>query len=304
MTETTLIIMAAGLGSRYGGLKQLDPIGPKGQIIIDYSIYDAIRSGFGRIVFIINRKHLEKFHESIGRKLQGIIPVDYVFQSLEDIPQGFRVPEGRIKPWGTAHALLACRDVVKTPFGVINADDFYGYNSFRLIHDFLVGLKEEKRHYAMAGFNLKNTLTENGYVSRGICTLDKEDYLRQVIERTKIKAFDDKVKYTEDEISWHELDKNAATSMNFWGLTPDIFPLLSREVERFLREGIRNPLKDELYLPSVINNMIKKDEALVKVLKSNERWYGVTYNEDKKSVQKAIKELTCKGLYPEDLWEV
>ena len=303
MGNTTLIIMAAGLGSRYGGLKQVDPVGPNGEIIIDYSIYDALRSGFDKIIFVIKEENKEIFKSSIGDKIQRYIDLEYVYQSLEDLPQGCELPEGRIKPWGTAHAVYACRDVVKTPFAVINADDYYGYSAFKAIYDYLRGVDEASADYAMVGFKLSNTLTENGYVSRGVCSLDNNGYLKNIKERTKISRFSDGIKYSEDDKNWQLLTDNSTVSMNIWGFTPRIFSYLEKELQLFFKELSTNPLKSECFLPNVVNNIITDNNCRVKVLESKEKWYGVTYKEDKPIVQRAIREFIDKGLYPEKLWE-
>ena len=303
MGSTTLIIMAAGLGSRYGGLKQVDPVGPNGEIIIDYSIYDALRSGFNKIIFVIKEENKEIFKRSIGEKIQRYVDVEYVYQSLEDLPEGCEVPEGRLKPWGTAHAVYACRDVVKTPFAVINADDYYGYSAFKAIHDYLRGVEEASVDYTMVGYKLSNTLTENGYVSRGICSIDENSYLKSVKERTKISRFSDGIKYSDADENWQLLSDNSTVSMNIWGFTPRIFSYLEAELQLFFKGLHTNPLKSECFLPNVVNNIITENNCRVKVLESREKWYGVTYKEDKPIVQRAIREFIDKGLYPEKLWE-
>lgn len=304
MNAPTLVVMAAGMGSRYGGLKQIEPVGPNGEIIMDYSIYDALKAGFQKVVFIIKEDKKEDFHKIIGSKIEDLVEVEYAFQKLENLPEGFEVPEGRIKPWGTAHAVLCCGDIVNTPFAVINADDFYGASTFKVIHDFLVnyGDSEEVYNYSMVGFLLENTLTENGYVARGVCDIDNVSYLKQINERTHIEKFGDKVRYTEDNKTWIDIPKGSTVSMNVWGFTPSIFSELKTGFPRFLEESTDNPLKAEYFLPTVIDSLIAEGKARVKVLKSNEKWYGVTYKEDKPQVKEAIRKLIENGVYPENLW--
>ena len=303
MENITLVIMAAGLGSRYGGLKQVDPVGPNGEIIIDYSIYDALRSGFNKIVFVIKKENEEVFRQSIGDKIQRFVEVEYIYQSLEDVPEGCELPCDRVKPWGTAHAIYACRDIIKNPFAVINADDYYGYSTFNAVYNHLSTVDAYSTDYAMVGFNLGNTLTENGYVSRGVCTLDDKGYLESVKERTKICNFSDGIKYSEDDKNWHILSDNTTVSMNIWGFTPGIFPSLERELEKFFKDIHSNPLKAECYLPNAVNNIINDGAGRVRVLESKEKWYGVTYKEDKPIVEGAIRDFINKGIYPEKLWE-
>lgn len=304
MVKPTLIIMAAGMGSRYGGSKQIDPVGPSGEIIIDYSIYDAIRSGFGKVVFIIKQEMVNDFRKIIGNKVEKLVEVSYVFQKLENVPVGSNIPVARAKPLGTAHAVLCCKNEVNTPFLVINADDFYGASTFRLMHDYLADLKDNEKFYkySMVGFKLKNTLTDYGHVARGVCTVDKVGNLKSIIERTKIKRFDDKVKYTEDDENWTIIPEESIVSMNTWGFTPSIFNELENGLPKFLEENKNNLLKAEYFLPSVVDRLISEGKANVKVLASNERWYGVTYREDKQIVKQAIQALVDKGVYPINLW--
>jgi UTP-glucose-1-phosphate uridylyltransferase len=306
MIKPTLVVMAAGMGSRYGGLKQIDPVGPNGEIIIDYSIYDALKAGFGKVVFIIKEERKEDFHEKIGVKIEKLVEVQYVFQKLEDLPEGFKVPEGRIKPWGTAQAVLSCRDVVNTPFAVINSDDFYGSSTFKVIHDYLVNAKDSKDFYdySMVGFMIENTLTDNGHVARGVCTVDNEGYLKKIHERTQIEKFGDTAKYTEDNNTWIEIPDGSTVSMNTWGFTPSIFSELEGKFPEFLESSKDNPLKAEYFLPSVVDSLIAEGKAKVKVLTSKEQWYGVTYQEDKPLVKEAIRKLIENEVYPENLWEV
>ncbi len=305
MIKPTLVVMAAGMGSRYGGLKQIDPVGPNGEIIMDYSIYDALKAGFGKVVFIIKEERKKDFHEKIGEKIEKLVETEYVFQKLEDLPEGFKVPEGRIKPWGTAQAVLCCKNAVNTPFAVINADDFYGASTFKAIHDYLVNAKDSKDFYdySMVGFLLENTLTDHGHVARGICTVDSEGYLKEIHERTQIKKFGCEAKYTEDNNTWIQIPLESTVSMNIWGFTPSFFSALEARFPKFL-EGIKeNPLKAEYFLPSVVDSLIAEGKARVKVLNTKEQWHGVTYQEDKPLVKEAIRKLIEKGIYPEKLWK-
>jgi len=303
--KPTLVIMAAGIGSRYGGLKQIDPVGQNGEIIIDYSIYDALKAGFGKVVFIINRNIEEAFKENIGNKIEKLVDTDYVFQSVDDIPKGFKVPDGRVKPWGTGHAVLSCKNHVSTPFAVINADDFYGPSSFQKIGKHLMNLKDSDSlyNYCMVGFKLENTLTENGHVARGVCTVNKEGYLEEIHERTKIQRFEDGTKYTEDGENWVLIPEGSTVSMNMWGFTPSIFNELKARFPEFLRKNESNLAKAEYFLPSVVDNLISSGKAVVRVLPSEEKWYGVTYKEDKPVVKNAISEMVKRGVYPANLWE-
>ena len=307
MKRPILVIMAAGMGSRYGGLKQIDPIDPQGHIIMDYSIYDAVQAGFGKVVFIIKKENEAAFRESIGNRMEKRIPVEYVFQDLHNLPEGFEVPEGRVKPWGTGHAVLSCLPVVDGPFAVINADDYYGQEAFQLIHDFLVNTKDsEKYQYAMVGYLLKNTLTENGHVARGVCETDADGYLMGIQERTHIeKRPDGTTAYTEDDgATWTVIPEGSTVSMNMWGFSASLLKELKERFPAFLDEAMKtNPLKGEYFLPSVVSELLAEDKADVKVLKSLDKWYGVTYKEDKPVVVNAICKLKAEGKYPEKLWE-
>lgn len=304
MIKPTLVVMAAGLGSRFGGLKQITPVGPNEEVIMDYSIYDAIRAGFGKVVFVIKEEMLEVFKNSIGKRIEEFVETVYVFQKLDMLPKGYSLPNGRNKPWGTAHAVMCCRDYVNTPFLVINADDFYGVTTYKLIHDYLVSLKEEKDfyQYSMVGFKLGNTLSENGHVARGICQVDDFGFLRGIEERTEIKKFQQDVKYREDEEAWVSITESTVVSMNTWGLTPSIFNELEKKFSIFLVEKQDEILKAEYFLPAVIDSLIHENKARVKVLKSEEQWYGVTYKEDKNTIQNAILKFINNGIYPENLW--
>ncbi|PRR79153.1 Nucleotidyl transferase [Clostridium liquoris] len=305
MVKPTLVIMAAGMGSRYGGLKQIDPVGPSGEIIMDYSIYDAMKAGFGKVVFIIKKEIEDAFRETIGNRISKIVDTAYVYQEVYKVPSNFEVPQDRIKPWGTAHAVLCCKDVVNTPFAVINADDFYGSTSFEEIGKFLSEVKDDREfyNYAMVGFQLENTLTEHGTVARGVCNVDNENYLVNITERTKIKKFEDAAKYTEDGESWIDIPKGSTVSMNTWGFTPSIFEELEEGFSKFLEGNKENILKSEYFLPSVVDNLIAEGKAKVKVMTSKEQWYGVTYREDKPNINKAINDLINSGVYPEKLWD-
>ena len=305
MVKPTLVIMAAGMGSRYGGLKQIDPVGPSGEIIMDYSIYDAMKAGFGKVVFIIKKEIEDAFRETIGNRISKIVDTAYVYQEVYKVPSNFEVPQDRIKPWGTAHAVLCCKDVVNTPFAVINADDFYGSTSFEEIGKFLSEVKDDREfyNYAMVGFQLENTLTEHGTVARGVCNVDNENYLVNITERTKIKKFEDAAKYTEDGESWIDIPKGSTVSMNTWGFTPSIFEELEEGFSKFLEGNKENILKSEYFLPSVVDNLIAEGKAKVKVMTSKEQWYGVTYREDKFQVKKAINDLINRGVYPRKLWD-
>lgn len=303
--KPSLVIMAAGMGSRYGGLKQIDPVGPSGELIIEYSVYDALRAGFDKIVFVIKRSIERDFLEMIGNRIANYCDTAYVFQEVTALPDGKLVPEGRSKPWGTGHATLICREMVAGPFAVINADDFYGATSFDAIARYLSGLQvaESSANYCMVGYSLENTLTENGHVARGVCEVDSQGYLTDVCERTRIEKFGQNAKYSEDEgKTWTKLVINSTVSMNLWGFTPSIFTELETSFRQFLVQ-MKNPQKDEFFLPEVVNHLLKTKQAMVKVIPTNERWVGVTYREDKPVVEQYIQGLVRTGLYPENLWE-
>ncbi len=306
MSKPALVIMAAGMGSRYGGLKQIDHVDEEGHIIIDFSIYDAIRAGFEKIVFIINKGIEKDFKESIGNRIEAVCDVEYVFQEIDRLPAGFTVPEGRVKPWGTGHAILCCKDVIDGPFAVINADDFYGQEAFAMIYKELEKMGDQgSGHYAMVGYILSNTLTENGYVSRGVCEVDPEGFLQGIVERVRIEKQDGKVVFSEDGgNTWEDIAADSIVSMNLWGFSRDLMDNLDESFGLFLKnEAPSNPLKCEFFIPSVVENLLKEGRADVKVLKTNDKWFGVTYKEDKEAVMKAIRALKDKGVYPERLWE-
>ncbi|ROR27194.1 nucleotidyltransferase-like protein [Mobilisporobacter senegalensis] len=305
MKEPVLVIMAAGMGSRYGGLKQIDPVDEQGHMIIDFSIYDAIRAGFKKILFIIKKEIEETFKESIGERLSKHIEVEYVYQDINNLPVGFRVPEGRKKPWGTGHAVLSCLGKIDGPFAVINADDYYGKHAFSLIYNYLIRAKdEEKYQYAMVGYILSNTLTDYGYVARGVCQINSDSSLIGIRERTHIEKKNGKAYYTEDDgKTFNEISMDSTVSMNMWGFTPSILEELNIRFRLFLQENIKsNPLKAEYFLPNVVGDLINESKAGVQVLKTPDKWYGVTYKEDKEEVVKAIARLKEEGIYPTHLW--
>lgn len=305
MKKPILVVMAAGMGSRYGGLKQIDPVGKNGEIIMDFSIYDAMRAGFSKVIFIIKEERLQDFKEVVGDRVSRYIPVEYAFQKLDDLPEGFSVPEGREKPWGTGHAVLAARDLIDAPFAVINADDFYGGEAFREIGAFLETAEDGgKAHWAMVGYQLQNTLTENGHVARGVC-VEKDGILETVVERTRIEKRADGPAYTEDGgETWHSLPADATVSMNLWGFTPGFVEDLKRDFRAFLENDVpKNPMKAEYFLPFVVNDQIRAGKADVRVLKSADKWYGVTYKEDKPVVMRALADMMASGVYPDPLWK-
>ena len=305
MEKPTLVILAAGMGSRYGGLKQIDPVDDKGHKIIDFSIYDAIRAGFGKVVFIIKKENEKDFRECVGDAVSKHIAVDYVFQELDKVPEGFQIPEGRVKPWGTAHAILCCKDVVKEPFAVINADDYYGRSAFDELYKFLTTHEDdEKYRYAMVGYQLGNTLTDNGSVARGICVTDDDGYLVEIAERTKIVKTEKAAAFTEDDgETWTEVALDTPVSMNMWAFSPSIIGELQAAVDRFFAEEVeKNPLKSECFLPIEVDKLLKAGKATVEVLHSADKWFGVTYKEDKPFVMESIRNLKDAGVYPDVLW--
>ncbi len=299
----TLVILAAGMGSRYGGLKQIDPITDKNEFILDFSVFDALKAGFDKVVFIIKRENYDAFRETIGKRAEAYIKTEYAFQDLNDIPEGFTVPEGRIKPWGTSHALLAARDIVKDNFAVINADDFYGRDAFMKLAEHLRNVKNsDVSHYCMVGYVLRNTLTENGTVSRGQCVTDGDGMLCSITERTKIKVNGNDALYLDDDGDWKDMSGDTVVSMNCWGLTPDIFPRLIEGFKKFLASSTGDPMKREYYLPGAIDDMMHDGLCDVKVYGTTASWYGVTYPEDKASVKESIRGLIESGEYPDGLW--
>nr|WP_326204057.1 sugar phosphate nucleotidyltransferase [uncultured Oscillibacter sp.] len=305
MNKPVLVIMAAGMGSRYGGLKQLDPVGSHGQLIIDYSIYDARRAGFETVVFVIKPEIEEDFKRCIGDRVSKSMDVRYAYQLKEDLPEGYCVPEERRKPWGTAHAALAARNVVDGPFAVINADDYYGPEAFREIYGYLSAHADgDVYEYVMVGYLLKNTVTENGTVARGVCEETADNFLTRVTERTKIEK-GEPPRYTEDDgQTWTELPGDTIVSMNMWGFTRSFLDEAWARFPAFLDKALaENPAKAEYFLPTVVSQLIDEGKARVKVLRSEDKWYGVTYREDKPTVVSAIAEKTASGLYPDRLWE-
>ena len=304
--KPVLVIMAAGMGSRYGGLQQIDPVDKEGHIIMDFSIYDAKQAGFEKVIFIIKKANEKDFKESIGDRMAKIMDVDYAFQELTDLPEGFSVPEGRVKPFGTAHAILSCRDKIDGPFAVINADDYYGPHAFKEIYNYLSTHEDDDKYrYTMVGYILENTLTENGHVARGVCTTDENHQLVGICERTHIEKRGDVTAYTEDDgATWTTIPAGSIVSMNMWGFTSSILKEIGSRFPKFLEENLpKNPMKCEFFLPSVVGELLAEDKATVEVLKSEDKWYGVTYKEDKPVVVAAIQKLKDEGRYPQKLWE-
>ena len=305
MKKPVLVIMAAGMGSRYGGLKQIDPVDEQGDIIMDFSIYDAVRAGFEKVVFIIKKENEADFKEAIGNRISRHVETAYVFQELTNLPEGFSVPEGRVKPFGTGHAVLSCIDEIDGPFAVINADDYYGAHAFQEIYDYLTSHSDdEKYRYCMVGYRLGNTLTDNGHVARGVCSADEHGYLTDICERTRIEKKENGAAYTEDDgETWVEIPMDAVVSMNMWGFSNSMLRELKDRFPQFLEENLKtNPMKCEYFLPFVVDELLKEEKATVEVLKSEDKWYGVTYKEDKAVVTAAIKMMKDKGIYPLHLW--
>ena len=286
--DATLVVLAAGMGSRFGGLKQIEPIGPNGEALLDFSVYDAKKAGFNKVVFIIKEAIEKEFKETVGKRIEKLIDTEYVFQETYKLPEGYTCPEDREKPWGTAHAIYCCKDVVKTPFAVINADDYYGPSAYKQIYETLA---EQDKDYCMVGFRLANTLTENGSVSRGVCEI-KDGYLDSITERTKIID----CKFTEDGENWTALSPDTVVSMNIWGFTPDVFEYITDYLKKFLDESINTP-KSECYLPCFVSELIDAGKKKVKVLVAEDKWYGVTYKEDKDYVVASINKKIQNGEY-------
>lgn len=305
MNKPVLVIMAAGMGSRYGGLKQIDPVDKEGHIIIDFSLYDAKRAGFEKAIFIIKEENEQDFREAIGDRVSEYMEISYAYQKLENLPEGYSVPDGRVKPWGTAHAVLSCIDQVDGPFAVINADDYYGVEAFQLIYDYLTQHEDDDKYrYTMVGYLLKNTVTENGYVSRGVCLTNEENELVSVTERTRIEKREDGIAYSEDGgETWTKLPEDTVVSMNMWGFTNSFLQEIKAGFPAFLDEGLEvNPMKCEYFLPAVVTRLLEEEKATVTVLKSKDKWYGVTYKEDKPVVEEAIRNMKSSGIYPENVW--
>lgn len=306
MKKPVLVIMAAGMGSRYGGLKQIDPVDDQGHIIMDFSMYDARRAGFEKVVFIIKKENEADFREAVGNRIEQYMEVAYAYQDLNNLPEGYSVPEGRVKPWGTAHAVLSSIDEVDGPFAVINADDYYGVEAFQLIYDYLsTHADDEKYRYTMVGYQLKNTVTDNGHVARGVCEMNAQGELVEINERTQIEKHNGGIAYTEDGgETWTELAEDTVVSMNMWGFTRSILEEIRDGFPAFLDEGLeKNPMKCEYFLPSVVSDLLGEDKATVTVLTSKDKWYGVTYKEDKPVVVEAMKRMMENGTYPKHLWE-
>lgn len=300
----TLVIMAAGMGSRFGGLKQIEPLGPDGEIILDYSVFDAARAGFDKVIFVIKKEIEEDFKRVTEGKYEGKIKVRYAYQDINNLPEGFTVPEGRVKPWGTAHAIYSCKELIDGPFAVINADDYYGAETFKIIYDELTREKETDGVYkfSMVGFKIENTLTENGHVARGVCKIEN-GIMTDINERTKIMYRDGKIMYTEDDESWTEIPEGTPVSMNLWGFTEEILTEIENRFGAFLEKNKDNLLKCEYYIPLVVDELVKEGKAEIKALTTSEKWYGVTYKEDKDSVKAALKEKAEQGVYPAPLWK-
>lgn len=299
MIKPTLLILAAGLGSRYGSFKQLESIGPRGEAIIDYSIFDAIKAGFGKVVFVIKKELEETFRENLLTRFENRIETSYVFQELDMLPEGYDLPSNREKPWGTAHAIMVSESLVNEPFTVINADDFYGYEAFRRMNLFLTE-KSREREYSMIGYKLGKTLSEHGTVSRGICSIDNNGYLKSVSEITKIRKDNNRIVYFDDGNSF-TLPENSIVSMNMWGFSPFVFMQIKERFSSFLDHNISNP-KAEFFIPTLVDQLISENEAKVKVLSCNASWFGITYKEDKQAAKESILEMIKKGEYPKSLW--
>ncbi|WP_071705272.1 nucleotidyltransferase family protein [Murdochiella vaginalis] len=298
-----LLVLAAGMGSRYGGLKQIDPLGPTGEIIIDYSIFDAVEAGFERFIFVIKEENREAFDEVLTNHLPKDLEINIVYQDLEDVPDGFTIPEGREKPWGTTHAICAAKDVIDAPFAVINADDYYGKEAYKKIYAFLTSDKIKENHHAMVGFKIKNTLTEHGSVSRGVCEVEN-GRLVQIVERTKLFKEGDGARFVDENGNEQHLAGENVVSMNFWGFHPAFLPFLQKDLERFFREDVpKNPLKSEALLPTAVGTGLSEGKLSVEVLTTNDTWMGVTYHEDKEPVMAGFKALVDRGVYPSPLWK-
>lgn len=304
MSGPALILLAAGIGSRYGGLKQLEPIGPHGESILDYSVYDAVGAGFEKILFVINRDIKQSFKERIESTIGRHCEVGYVYQDLDRLPDGFRIPQSRKKPWGTAHAVLSCREVVDSNFAVINADDFYGKSAFQSLAGYLQSATPRAAEYefCMVGYQLGNTLSEHGYVSRGVCTVDQAGHLIEIRERTRIEKFDQQVKYSEDGQTWVDLPADSVVSMNIWGFSQELFAELEVQFESFLFEHHGELERAEFFLPEVVNRLVVESKASVEVLPTRERWFGITYPDDVLEVKRALNDKIDQGIYPINLW--
>ncbi len=299
--KPTLFVLAAGMGSRYGGLKQLDGVGPNGETIMDFSIFDAIRGGFGKVVFVIRKDFENDFREKILSKYENHIPVELVFQAIDDLPEGFTAPADRVKPWGTNHAVLMGQNVINEPFAVINADDYYGRDSFAVLAQELMSVEGQSGKYSMVGYRVGNTLSESGTVARGVCSTNEEQFLTGVVERTSIQRVDGVICFTDENGEVQSLEENTPVSMNMWGFTPDYFAHSTDMFKEFLTNEINNP-KSEFFIPTVVNKLILNNEASVKVLDTTSKWFGVTYAEDREGVVAKLKALVESGEYPEKLF--
>ena len=305
MNKPVLVVMAAGMGSRYGGMKQIDPVGPNGQVIMDYSLYDARRAGFETVVFVIKHEIEDAFKAAIGDRVSKVMQVHYAFQQLDELPAGYTIPEGRAKPWGTCHAVLAAKPFIDGPFAVVNADDYYGPEAFRVMYEYLSTHSDgELYDYCMVSYLLQNTVSENGSVARGVCQANPDGTLHSVTERTRIETYVGGIHYTEDGgESWTDLPGETPVSMNLWGFGKSFLEEADRRFAGWLDENLaKNPLKCEYFLPLVVTELLEEGKARVQLLHSADKWYGVTYREDKPVVVDAIARMTREGLYPEDLW--
>jgi NDP-sugar pyrophosphorylase family protein len=303
MKQASLVILAAGMGSRYGGLKQIDTVGNNGESIIDFTIYDAIQSGFKKVYLIIRKEHEAAFETALAHKIRPFIDVEYIFQSMDDLPEPYSAPKDRIKPWGTTHALWACRHQVKEPFMICNADDYYGKDAFNTMYEFLTHRVRDD-HFALVAYRLDNTLSDSGAVTRGVCAVH-DGQLKEVVERSKIMREGNHVIYVNDEDRWEIIDANSLVSMNFWGFTPAVFDLAQKQLTAFLeREYEVNPLKCEHVIPTMIGETLQNQSYTMLALSSENTWFGVTYQEDKPYVVDQLKQYKDQGLYPFDLWKV
>ncbi len=306
--KPVLVVMAAGMGSRYGGLKQIDPVGNHGEAILDYSLFDAYEAGFETAVIIIKEAIRQDFMDTVGKRLErSPLEIRYAYQELDKVPEGFAIPAERTKPWGTSHAVLCAKEAIDgAPFAVLNADDYYGKSAFRVIFDFLSGNRDgEKYNYCMVGYQLGNTVTENGSVARGVCQTDENGYLTHVVERTKIEKYENGIHYTEDDgATWIDVAADSPVSMNMWGYTPSFLQEIEARFPAFLSQDVpKNPAKAEFFLPRTVSELLAENKATVKVLRSADKWYGVTYAADKPQVVAALQDMTQKGMYPDGLWK-
>jgi NDP-sugar pyrophosphorylase family protein len=302
VSDFALVIMAAGIGSRFGGLKQIAPVGPNGENTIEYSIFDGLRAGFNKVIFVINQNIEEEFRQEVGRKIEGQCETVYVLQRLNDLPPGVKLPQNRLKPWGTGQAVLSCKDAIKGPFAVINADDYYGETAYRTMFCYLQNLSDVSNHYCMMGYNLENTLTSHGPVSRGICELSPDGFLTSIRERTKIQNVSNLVKYFSDNETWIEIAPDSVASMNFWGFQDSLFPALEEGFSRFLKDRDTELDHEEYFLPELLQELIMKEKATIKVLPTDEKWFGLTYQADLINARDRINHLLNEKVYPTPLW--